>query len=287
MRRGVRLAVAAVLLVACGRVDYEPVAEQPFGAPVHVVELGSPGEDDDPTLTADGLEIYFRSTRASGFSDIWTSRRRSLSEPWDPPALAVELSSDAGEGSPEIAPDGLSIWFSSTRAPSMGSNDIWTSTRATRDSPWNVPTHVAELSSPMSDQLSTPSLGATFVMVVRYTEMASQDGDIWMSTRDGPSQAWSVPVLLADLNTSAHEGTPWIREDGLVVAFARGVDPLGLRDVYVARRAEVGATFSAPAPIAELNTEHQDSDPWLSPDMRRVVFASTRGGDWEIYEATR
>ena len=59
------------------------------------------------------------------------------------------------------------------------------------------------------------------------------------------------------------------------------------RDLYVAERPSLSEPFSAPQPISELNTPSLEADPWLSPDLRYLVFASDRSGDSEIYEAWR
>jgi hypothetical protein len=62
---------------------------------------------------------------------------------------------------------------------------------------------------------------------------------------------------------------------------------LDSRDFYVASRLDTGDPFGPAQPIAELNTDSSDSDAWLSDDLRHIVFASDRSGDWEIYEALR
>jgi hypothetical protein len=60
-------------------------------------------------------------------------------------ALVPELSSAATEAGPSVRFDGLEIFFSSTRFPSFGGNDLWTATRQTVLDPWSTPTNLGPL----------------------------------------------------------------------------------------------------------------------------------------------
>jgi len=42
-----------------------------------------------------------------------------------------------------------------------------------------------------------------------------------------------------------------------------------------------------PTAVDELNTSAAESDPWLSPDRRYIMFAVGPDGDRNIYEASR
>ena len=54
-----------------------------------------------------------------------------------PPSLIPELSSSGTDNRPNLRSDGLEIFFYSDRTGSLGSTDIWTSTRATVTAPWS------------------------------------------------------------------------------------------------------------------------------------------------------
>ena len=106
-----------------------------FEAPTAVDELNDPdAKDQDPSLTADLLEILFFSDRG-GDEDLWTSTRATRDAPWQPPTAVVELNSDSPEQSPAISRDGLRLWFYSRREPP----GIWYSERASRSEPWSEP----------------------------------------------------------------------------------------------------------------------------------------------------
>jgi len=85
-------ALAALAAAACaGRTntlgDKDPRPYQ-FEPPQIVAELASNARTDNPTLTADLLEIYFTSDRVSGNGDLWYARRTNPRMPFDVP-LAI------------------------------------------------------------------------------------------------------------------------------------------------------------------------------------------------------
>src|SRR5215468_8003441 len=96
--------------------DATPIAPPRFSPPMLVAALSDTASiDEDPTFTADLLELYFMSTRA-GDRDVWTSRRATAADPWGPPTRVSELDSSQSDWSPAVSLDGLRIWFASDRA---------------------------------------------------------------------------------------------------------------------------------------------------------------------------
>jgi hypothetical protein len=102
-----------------------------FGSAVPVNELNSTGTDADPSITADGLEIIFHSNRTgSAATDIYTSVRKSVLEPWsEPRPLSTVVNTAASENLVAISPDGETLLFTSTRDGGFGLNDIYVTTR--------------------------------------------------------------------------------------------------------------------------------------------------------------
>jgi Tol biopolymer transport system component len=112
---------------------------------------------------------------------------------------------------------------------------------------------------------------------------------------DGPKAAcnlaspFGTPVALGSLNTSAVEQHPRLSPDELDVTFQRNVVDAGW-DLFAASRAEAGASFSPPAPIAELDTPNNDVDLSESPDGLRAFFCSDRPGGlggYDVWQASR
>ncbi len=103
---GVLIAVA-VLLVAAGQAR----AQFKFGEPENLgPTVNSPVFEGGPSISADGLTLFFMSSRPGGFGrgDLWMTTRPSREEPWEAPVnLGPVVNSSSGDGAPTISTDGL------------------------------------------------------------------------------------------------------------------------------------------------------------------------------------
>ena len=138
------LAAAATLLAGCGRLGYDALSNEdgeadsgsntnltpvdasadpdgapvldaavpdaaplgPFRPPELIAELAAPGaNDDDPSLTGDLLELYFKSDRVGSLDyDIWRSVRPTPEDAWGPAERVAELSSERYDAPSEPSP---------------------------------------------------------------------------------------------------------------------------------------------------------------------------------------
>jgi hypothetical protein len=245
-----------------GQADARPVDAQadswptgPFGAPRLVEALGSPARDDDPTFTADLLELYFASER-SGNEDIWRSQRASPSDPWDSPVPVPVLNSPFRDSDPAIAADGQTIWFVSQRPGGVGTDDVWVATRSTDG--WNPPTVVLELRSPANTSASPVASGEAILMLASDQ---TGDFDLFQTQKvdgDGGSR-WSTVITrfpsLAGPG-GAIDAAP-CSPDGLHIVFFSSRS--GFMDLYQAERRSLDGAFSAPTRIDELTTPGEES----------------------------
>ena len=260
----------------------------PWAPPAIIPNLADPAGDDDPTLTADLLEIYFDSARAGGpgGGDIWSSTRVSAVAPWSVPVPLAGINSASNESTPEISRDGLTLWFSSDRSGGAGGFDIWVATRTGRGLGWSAPVAVTELNTTGNDfpvTLTQDGLLAYF-----SSERPAGLGllDIWAATRPATTNPWDFPqTLVAELSGSASDSNPWIGPLGLNIWFDSTAS--GDRDIFTASRLDPLDPFGSPVPEADLNTSFTDSDPWVSDDFRYMVFSSNRSGNFELYESSR
>lgn len=102
-----------------------------FGSAQPVHELNSTGSDARPSITADGLEIFFHSNRTGDpSSDIYSSVRKSVLEPWsEPETLGTVVNTAANDFLGAISPDGTTLFFTSSRDGGFGLNDLYMTTR--------------------------------------------------------------------------------------------------------------------------------------------------------------
>jgi Tol biopolymer transport system component len=234
-------------------------------------------------VTADGLELYF-SSRRGGNEDIWRATRGSVAEAWGPPAPVAELNTADDDDEPDVAADGLTIWFASTR-PGSNFYDVWVATRADRTAPWEPPSRIAELSTGDTEFAFTAT--ETGVYAVFVSDRATGNFDLFATSRPTALGTWGSITRITELSTGATDANAYLLPDGLTLFFDSGRPSLGGRELYMATRPGLGAPWSPPVLLTELNGPDLDSDPWVSPDLGYAVFTSDRSGDTEIYEATR
>ena len=112
---------------------------QPFGAPVNTA-ISSVNWDMGPSISDDGLSLYFSPQLNDGFGrDIWIATRPDLASPFSNPQKIAALSAAGEDRDPDISADGLTLYYDSDRAGSMGSTDIWMSTRPDLGAPFGPP----------------------------------------------------------------------------------------------------------------------------------------------------
>lgn len=300
-----RIAFLVVLAAAaCGRVGFEELAVQDgqpggepvdatvasndakvgprsFGAPTMVPELSIPGASlDDPSLTADMLEIYFKLNQG-GSLEIHSATRASLTSPWSAPALVDELASVGDNDTPEVSSDGLTMYFASSR---NGNVDIYLSTRADRAQPWGAPVPVSELSSPDPDYSVVRNAEELDLVASR---IVAGEVDLYFASRASTKDPWGTPLPLSTLNTAGREADAILDPTGLRMYYTVEGPGTALRDVYYTERPSLGDTFAPGLPVPELNSPEHDEDPWVSPDLEVIYFSRSDADGSDIYVAVR
>ena len=271
------------VLAACGQVNPQRDAADPpsgdaalgaWSTPVPVAELNGPSIDQDPTLTADGLQVVFVSDRpgALGADDLWSATRATPGAPFGAPTLIPNVSSASSEQHPWISPDGLLMYFSSDRA---GTSDIFVTVRASRTAPWSTPSAVAELNTPSLEQVGGMTADLLTFAFVSDRSGPTTGRDIYISTRSTLTSPWSLPVVVTELATPGIESAPVFAGQGTAIYFVRD------SDLYVADR--IGGAIGAPRKIEELSTPSAEGDPHVTEDQRTLLFSR----DADIYISTR
>jgi Tol biopolymer transport system component len=142
---------------------------------------------------------------------------------------------------------------------------------------------VAGLAQPLS-------IGPAFsddALTVLY--VSNNPYDIFVATRPDRDSPLSSGVPLASVNHAGIDATPFLADGGLTLLFAsdRGTQP-GFNDLMIATSTSLNENFSAPAPIANVNSSGIELLPHQSNDGLRLYFSSDRvGGNREIWLSTR
>ncbi|MHC4629281.1 MAG: hypothetical protein ACYTDV_20060, partial [Planctomycetota bacterium] len=91
--------------------------------------VNSPSLDATPSISADGLLLFFQSNRPDGYGgvvDIWFTTRATKDSPWaEAMNIGPSINSSGWEGNPSISADGSTLYFASWGSGGYGGNDLW------------------------------------------------------------------------------------------------------------------------------------------------------------------
>ncbi|HEX7337835.1 MAG TPA: hypothetical protein VF252_11570 [Gemmatimonadales bacterium] len=301
------LALIASLLSACGtesdpvtfEMEAESFANSEWSAPVNLgATINTTFNEQAPTLSPDGLSLYFGSNRprpgGSTDSDLWVSHRSCGDCDWEPPVnLGPVVNSSASDNGPSVSLDGHLLFFTSART-GVGLNDIYVSHRANPkdDFGWGPPV------------LLGPGVNTTaFEAGAEYVQSAEDGRDNFYFNR-GPSQGaqdiYVAPitrdgetlgpgVLVVELSdATANDAAASVRTDAREVFFgSTRLYGAGGLDVWFSTRRSVHDAWSPPENLTPLNSTANDQQPSLSSDGRTLLFASDRSGSLDIWMTTR
>ena len=104
-----------------------------FGPASAVDSLNSAGNDIQPNVRKDGLEVVFSSNNGypghQGGQDVYVSTRDAFGDAWSTPAnLGTAVNTSAGETRPSLSWDAQTLYFGRAPGPE-GMSDIYVATR--------------------------------------------------------------------------------------------------------------------------------------------------------------
>jgi Tol biopolymer transport system component len=226
---------------------------------------------DDPTLRGNLLEIWFIQN-----GDIYHASRGSLFVAFGTATKVDELSSPNVESGPEVSLDGQTITF----ARLTGNNDLYTSSWDGSSQSWSTPAQITELNT--SDHEQSPSMSNDKTLLALTRNTAAGSPDISFATRGSPSAQWGNVTVATELNSSASDNNVFLSANKLTVCFDSHRASV-TSDIYCATRSSATQPFDTPAPLTQINSMGNDSDPWLSADGKLLVFFSDRDGTGRLY----
>ena len=217
--------------------------------------VNSSAHEVAPSLSADGLVLYFTSSRSGG-DDIWLTTRETRDDPWSTPVkLGPPVNVKAHEFAPCISADSLSLYFTSQRSGGFGGDDLWVTARTNTDDPWTTPVNLGStINSSRHEAFPNISVDGRVLLFCDYMGGPFRPGgqggqDIWFATRATIEDPWGEPVNVGpNVNSSRFDFSPHISADGSTLYFAS--------DRSGATLFENVDIWQAPViPIVDLNTD--------------------------------
>ncbi len=282
-------------------------AQSEWSEPVNLGPvINSAANEQNATLSGDGLSLYFTSSRpeGSGPLDIWVSHRdcTDLADAacaWQTPAnLGSIINSPGPDFAPNLSLDEHLLFFASTRG--VGANvDIFVSHR---DDPndnfaWETPVALGPgVNTADGEQAPMYRQSAEDGSANLYFNrglLGPNGTDIYVVavTRDG--ETGTPAELVAELSVpNANDAAVTVRTDGRELMFySNRPGGLGLTDLWVSTRSNSHEPWSPPENAgAQLNSVFSEVTPSLSNDGRTLIFGSSRPGGFggnDLYMSIR
>lgn len=199
-----------------------PSRSSTWGRPVNLgPSVNSAQDEDNSRLSADGLTLYFDSTRAggSGAHDLWMATRTSLTNSFGPPVnLGPGINSESDDGGPAISADGLTLVFVSYRSGFGGPGDLWISTRTDIRASWEPARLMPETVNSSAIEV-TPALSDDGLTLV-YMSNRNGQGALWITRRTDRADEFGPPLIIQRLvDEGMASDYPSLSADGLTLFF--------------------------------------------------------------------
>jgi len=200
-------------------VTTRPMVSDPWGEPVNLGQtVNSSAHDAGPSISTDGLTLYFESERSGGRGgyDIWMTMRMTKDDPWEEAVnLGPTINSPYDDTVPSISNDGLTLYFSSRRAGGSGSRDIWMSTRHTTQDEWGIPVNLGPIVN--STRMDAHPDVCCNNCVLFFSSNRWVNWDICMTRRKSVEEDWGEPVRLDSPLNYTHDYGSSISFDGSTI----------------------------------------------------------------------
>ncbi len=158
--------------------------------------------DGEPSFSPDGSKVYFHSNRAANtgyqqdppvddYLDIYVADITG-GEPGPGQNLGTPVNSAYPDGEQAIHPDGVTLYFTSSRQGGLGGNDIWVSTYD--GTAWSTPVNLDEPINTSYDELQPTFTSDGNTMYFSSDRDPGIGGAIYRSSRAGDS--WDEPELV-------------------------------------------------------------------------------------------
>jgi hypothetical protein len=261
-----------------------------FGAPEPLDGFGLGSSSAwGPALGPDPLALLLSANPADS-EDLFEAMRSERGTTFAEAVALSSVNTDAEEGTPFLARDGLSLYFYSSRSGGEGGRDLYVAKRSSLGSSYSSPEPLEGVNGGALDHL--PRVSADEKTLVFTSTRAGGSGgfDLWIATRDSPSLEFGTPLPLEGVNSGASEEAGQLSRDQLTLLFGSNRSGgLGSHDTWLATRSTVLDPFGSAQNLSELNSTADDINVFMSDDGEEIFFSSNRGAGsrYQLWRAVR
>jgi hypothetical protein len=195
-------------------VSQRPTRADAFGMPRPLTVLNSSDFESDPSISSDGLSLWFESNRArTGANSVYVATRPNLVSEFGAPGLAngINTVNLTNSVQPFITADASEVWFVSDRPGGLGLYDIWQSKKSP-SSTFLPPQVIASLNSTNDDWL--PMLSPDKLTIYLNSKRAGGSNfDVFRAQRSTVNDGFPTPVPVVELNLDTDHLVGWIPAD--------------------------------------------------------------------------
>lgn len=230
---------------------------------------------------------------ALGASVILRAEDPPKYSPWSAAVNLGPVVNTAGnDAGPCISRDGLSLYFNSDRPGGFGLADIYVARRASAGDPWSGPVNLGpNVNTASADQACALSSDEHWLFFNSNRPQGFGLGDLYVTRRHNrrSDSGWLAAQNLGPaVNTAAIEAFPTYYEDeatGKITIYFSSNRPGGQggMDIY-AITLQPDGSWSAPAPVLELNSAFDDVQPNVRRDGLELFMSSNRPGSLGVYD---
>lgn len=256
MRNSARAILLATLASVAQAQGWTPVSSSATTA------VNSTSADAGPSLSSDGLTMYFSSSRTVIAPaplpvswEIYSTTRTSIGAPWGAPVREVACSSPLVDDQPFITADGLELWFNSSRTGNAGSGDIMRMTRASTASLWGAPVFVTELQSIGADSSPTltDDLNEIYFLSTGFGNPGGNNNSLFVATRANPALPFSPPQLVTQFYNGLTHRDVHVSGNGLEIWYTEFISSISRIQVKHASRLSRSAPFGPATNVTEFD----------------------------------
>ncbi|MBX3227414.1 MAG: PD40 domain-containing protein [Labilithrix sp.] len=210
--------------------------DEPFGESAEVTELGSTGRSFAPTLTGDGLALFWSEQTVEGQTitagAIMATRRLARDKRFGPPEPYRTPAETSIRVLPHVTGDGAELYFSVLEAPNV--SRIHRSLRDDR-STYQAPARVAELAAGSASEGGVAMSRDGLTMFFASDRAGTLGGaDVFMATRPSRAEAFTNIAHVPALSSPRSDRPGWLSRDGCRLYL--GSDRASDGSLYVATR---------------------------------------------------